>query len=275
MRKTLPLFVAACALALSASTASAATLSSTVYSSLPAKGTVSVPSVGVEAYSFNRIGNEVILTRSATVRRVSVTMVSWACQTGAWNTGDCQTEAGATFQTPITLTLYHASHKVNGVTHPGSLITRITKTFAVRFRPSSTPAQCGGDTSEFMGSDGVCHHGRDQNVVFHLTRQLPTDVVWGVTYNSDNSGLNPLGGSGAPQDSLNVGLAPKTTKGLARYEDSIFWDTRVQAFTCAAAPPDGNSGPFQTGVFNKDGACDGANNSWAGLVPAAKFSTTS
>jgi hypothetical protein len=265
-------------LAVGAGTASATT-NPVLYSSLPAPGTVSIPSVGVEAYSFNQIGNEVILTRSATAHHVSVTMVDWACQTGAWNTGDCATAPGATYPTTITLHLYRAStrNSTTGEVTPGTQITHITKTFNIKFRPTSDPS-CGLDGNGladalFRGSDGQCHHGLDQTVVFPLSRNLPTDVVWGVSYNSDNSGPTPIGGSGAPQDSLNVGLAPKTTVGHARYDDAIFWDTRVQGFSCAAPAPDGNSGPFQTGVFNLDGPCDGANNSWAGFVPAAKFST--
>ena len=83
---------------------------------------------------------------------------------------------------------------------------------------------------------------------------------------------NPIGGTNSPQDSLNVGLAPSVRVGLNRYDDSIFWDTRVQAFSCAD-PTNGNGGPFVTGVFNKDGACDGTPNTWAGLVPSAQFST--
>ena len=267
------LLVAFACLAVGAGTASANT-NPVLYSSLPKAGTVSIPSVGVEAYSFNQIGNEVILTRRATAHHVSVTMVDWACQHGAWNTGDCVTTPGTTYPTTITLTLYRASttNSSTGEVMPGSPITHITRTFNIKFRPSSDPTNCNGNTEEFLGSDGLCHHGLDQTVVFPINRTLPLDLVWGVSYSSDNSGPNPIGGSNAPQDSLNVGLAPKVRVGLDRYQDSIFWDTRVKAFSCAD-PTNGNSGPFVTGVFNKDGACDGTPNSWAGLVPAAQFST--
>jgi hypothetical protein len=277
VRRFISILLAAFAfLAVSAGTASANT-NPVLYSSLPQAGTVSIPSVGVEAYSFNQIGNEVILTRRATAHHVSVTMVDWACHHGARNTGDCMTTPGTTYPTTITLHLYRASttNPSTGEVTPGPPITHITRTFNIKFRPSSNPS-CGtenGVVTEFVGSDGLCHHGLDQTVVFPISRTLPLDVVWGVSYSSDNSGPNPIGGSNAPQDSLNVGLAPAVRVGLDRYQDSIFWDTRVQAFSCAAAPPDGNSGLFVTGVFNKDGACDGANNSWAGLVPSAQFST--
>ena len=69
-------------------------MASTIYSSLPASGVVQIPSEGVEAQSFNQIGNEVILDLAGDDQEVSVTMVGWACQAGRWNTGDCVTTPG-------------------------------------------------------------------------------------------------------------------------------------------------------------------------------------
>lgn len=64
-------------------------------------GAGNIPSVGVEAYGFNRIGDEVLLRRRGVrLKSVAVQLSSWACQTGAWNNGDCHTNAGATFTTP-------------------------------------------------------------------------------------------------------------------------------------------------------------------------------
>ena len=208
-----------------------------------------------------------ILTKATTIKKVSVTMVSWACQTGGWSTGDCATVGTPTFPTPVTLTLYKHSiaDLLTGEVRPGAQIVKVTKTVNIGFRPSSDPS-CpleGGVQTMYRGSDGQCHHGADQNIVFQLPNntKLPAVVVWGVSYNTSTSGPNPLGGSGHPQDSLNVGLNPKTTTGLNRTEQSIFWDTRTPGNTCGA--------PFVTGDFNRDGPCTG----WAGNVPAAKFTT--
>ena len=208
-----------------------------------------------------------ILTKASTVKQVSVTMVSWACQTGNWSTGDCVTMGTPTFPTPITLTLYKHSiaDHLTGEVRPGGQIVQIKKTFNIRFRPSSDPS-CpleGGLATMFRGSDGQCHHGLDQNIVFGLPKgtKLPAVVVWGVSYNTDTSGPNPTGSPG-PADSLNVGLNLKTTTGLNRTEQSIFWDTRIPGNTCGA--------PFVTGDFNRDGPCTG----WVGNIPAAKFTTT-
>ena len=91
---------------------------------------------------FNQLGNEVILTKASTVKKVSVTMVSWACQTGGWSTGDCVTVGTPTFPTPITLTLYKHSiaDHLTGEVRPGAQIVKVTKTFNIRFRPSSDPS---------------------------------------------------------------------------------------------------------------------------------------
>jgi len=258
MRKMIATLSAALvALGVMAGTANAAVL----YSSLPVKGTVSVASVGVEAYSFNEVGNEVVLNRSDVVKSVSVTMVDWACQSGDWTatTGPCVTTPGSTFAVPITLTLYRSSHvNHDGARVPGTVIKTVTRTFQIKYRPSSTPAQCSDDAGLYMGRDGVCHHGFDQNIRFPVNVKLPNVLVWGVSYNSDNSGPNPLHGTNAPTDSLNVGLAPKVLAGHNRAPRTIFWDTRVAS----------NSGgaPFITGLFNQD-------TGWRHYIPAAKFIT--
>ncbi len=156
--------------------ASAAT--SVAYDSTPAPGVVSVPSVGAESYSFNHIGNEVILRpHHGAIRNVSVTMESLACQHGGWSSG-CTTTPGARFHEPITLTLYRAA-KANATTHeikPGRQIMHVTKTFAIRYRPSSASA----GESRYLGSDGQYHNGIAQTITFPVNRKLGNDVVWAV-----------------------------------------------------------------------------------------------
>jgi hypothetical protein len=260
------------ALAHAATPATPAIPSSVVYESTPVKGTVSIPSEGPEAYSFNQIGNEVILRpHSAAIRHISVTMVSWACQNGSWDSG-CSTTPGATFTTPITLDLYRyaRTNQATGAFVPGKRILSVTRTFSIRYRPSAASAT----EKRFLGKDGEYHNGLDQTITFPVNQKLSNDVVWAVSYNTATSGPSPLGHA-SPTDSLNVGLAPKVRVGLNRTPDSIFWDTRYQGFTCAD-PANGNgpSSSFVTGVLNRDGACNGTPNSWHGYVPAASFSVS-
>ena len=73
----------AAVLGLSGTTAMAS--SSKVLYSSTAPGVGNIPSVGVEAYSFNQIGDEVILKRVAKINSVAVQLSDWACQTGSWD----------------------------------------------------------------------------------------------------------------------------------------------------------------------------------------------
>jgi hypothetical protein len=252
-------------LGLTAASASAAIPRSVLYTSTQ-PGVANLPSVGVEAYSFNQIGDEVLLRRVAKIKSVAVTLSSWACQTGAWNTHDCQTTPGATFQTPITLNIYRASttDPGTGETVPGDLLATVTKTFTIPYRPSASP-QCSSG-AWFKNGQG-CFNGIAHTIAFTLTglkTKLPKDVVWGVSYNSDNSGPEPLHGTGAPEDSLNVGLAPRVRAGHQRFPNGLFWDTRVAGFSCGP--------PFVPGEFNLDNA---GGNCWTGNIPAVQFNATS
>jgi hypothetical protein len=267
-------------LGLTAASASAAKIPRSVLYTSTQPGVANLPSVGVEAYSFNEIGDEVLLRRVAKLKSVAVTLSSWACQNGAWNTGDCQTTPGATFQTPITLNIYKASSTDpnSHVTTPGGLLATVTRMFTIPYRPSASPHCTGAQAGEWFKNGQGCFNGIAHSIGFTLTglkTKLPKDVVLGVSYNSDHSGPNPLGQSNSPTDALNVGLSPKVRAGHQRHPGAIFWDTRFAGFTCAADPPAGNDGPFQTGVFNLDGPCEGATNSWAGFVPAFQVNATS
>lgn len=256
--------LAVAVLGLTAASASASVPHSVLYTST-APGVGNIPSVGVEAYSFNQIGDEVILRRVARLKSVAVQLSSWACQSGAWNTGDCVTTPGATFSTPITLNIYKAS--VAG-THPGeivpgALLATVTRTFNIPYRPSAS-SQCSSG-AWFKNGQG-CFNGLAHTIGFTLTglkTKLPKDVVWGVSYNSNTSGPEPLGVP-SPTDSLNVGLAPKVRAGHQRYPNGLFWDTRVASFSCGS--------PFVPGDFNLDNA---GGNCWTGYVPAVQFNATS
>jgi hypothetical protein len=257
-------------LGLTAATATAKVSRSVLYSST-APGVGNIPSLGVEAYSFNQIGDEVILRRTATIKTVSVQLSDWACQAGTWDhvADNCLTTPGATFTTPITLNVYRASSTDSlGETTPGRLILTKTKTFTIPYRPSADNVHCtgAGDTGhqgEWFKNGQGCFNGLAHTITFTLSglhAKLPKDVVWGVTYNSDTSGPNPIGLTNSPEDSLNVGLAPKVRAGHQRFPGGLFWDTRYPGNSCGT--------PFVPGDFNLDRADA---TCWAGYVPAAQF----
>ena len=68
-------------------------------------------------------------------------MTDFACQTGSTGAGNCVTTGQATFPLAITLTLYKHSttNPTTGEVTPGAVITTVTKSFGIRFRPTSTP----------------------------------------------------------------------------------------------------------------------------------------
>lgn len=277
MRRLLSAVTIVAALALPASASAAV---QTVYRSIPSTYPGNLPSVGVEAYSFNEIGDQVTLAGTKRhLSSVQVMLSSWACQSGDWTgqSGPCISDPGSTFTVPVTLRIYAAAvdGQNPGEVVPGQQLLQVTKTFSVPFRPTASNKCAGAPYNApnkwYSRSLDACFNGKAATIRFaNLGGQtLPSQVVWSVSYNSDNSGPNPIGGSGSPTDSLNVALAPTDLVGHLTTADTIFWDTRYHGFTCAAAPPDGNSGPFQTGAFNQDGPCDGANNSWQGYIPAA------
>lgn len=254
MKKYLPLALAGLvgATMIAPSLAGATTTSNVAYDSTPVKGTVSVPSVGAESSAFNQLGNEVILRPHSTIGHVKVTMVSFACQSGNWATG-CTSAPGATFEAPITLNLYRysKSNPTTGEIKPRRLIKSVTKTFSIRYRPSS---QSAGE-SRYMGKDGALHNGIAQTISFPVNRNLANDVVWTVGYDTATSGLHPLGAA-SPMNDLNVGLSPAARIGHDRFPDSIMWDTR--------AADQAHGAPFVPGQLNLD-------KGWAGYVPAARF----
>ena len=227
------------------------------YDSTPEAGTVSIPSMGPEAYAFNRIGNEVIIPHVKPIKHVSVTMVSWACENGSWTSG-CVTTPGAKFPATIKLTLQRFA-RVNPLTkviEPGKRITSVTKTFSIPFRPSAK-----SDTeTTYIGSDGLPHNGLARTITFPISAKLPQDVVWSVSFNTNTSGPAPLGVA-SPTDSLNVGLSPTVRVGHDRFPGGIFWDTRY------AENLGSKTAPFTLGSFGLD------RDGWDGYVPAARFST--
>jgi hypothetical protein len=173
-----------------------------------------LPSVGAEAYSFSEFGNAVTFgLKKRHLTKAVVSMSTWGCASGHWNTDDCVTSPGTGFQEPITLNVYGPS--TDGL-HPGALITSVTRTFFIPFRPSASP-QCAA-TSPGEWYDSVhkkCNNGKLVNLTFNLGVKVPNKVVYGIAYNTTHYGYAPIGESaacftssgGCGYDSLNIALS--------------------------------------------------------------------
>ncbi len=258
-----------------------------LYNSTVSLGSVgNLPSVGGEAYSFAEFGNEVVLT-STHLGKVVVTMSSWGCQTGHWNTNDCGTTPGASFTEPITFNIYNGS----GATYPkpGALIATRTATFAIPYRPSANFTHCSGSNAGRWWDKALkaCLNGKALNVTFNFGVTLPTkDVVFGITYNTTHYGYAPIGESapcftssgGCGYDSLNIGLTQdngtgvggNVTAGSDRYPGTVFQNASYNGDYC-------DNGAAGINVFRLDSpsvpSCWGVNTPSAApyYIPAVMF----
>lgn len=258
MKKIITGLVAAAALAapiaLAAGSASAAP--TTVYDAIPNPMPSNVPSLGMEAYSMDEIGDHIRLAEgTTTLDSMTVTMSSFACEDGNWNQVTCYTTPGTpttpgpSFSHPVTVNLYNVDTTTPGAPQRGTLLESFTETFAMPYRPSADPA-CG---TGWMAPEG-CMNGFAFPITFDLDGlAVPAEIIYGISYNTNNHGPEPIEASDA--DSLNVGLlttgAP--TVGVDVDDDVVFVDSTYPGMDT--------------------GDTFGPNSGWAGWTPAVEFST--
>jgi hypothetical protein len=261
----------------SASTTNSGT--SVIYNSVvasPIPG--NLPSLGAEAYAFNELGNEVTFAAGTNrhLSNVVVEMSSWACQSGAWYSADCVSAPGATFDEPVTLNIYDA---VAGSPTPGSLITSVTQTFAMPYRPS-TSAQCTGGRW-WDSSLKQCFNGYGFNITFNMAGAVvPDTIVYGISYNTSHFGPAPYGeatscyttSEGCGYDLLNVALSQDPTNVTVGTDANpgTLWQSSIYGGQYCDA------GAAGTGFFRIDSpttSCWGVNapDSAPYYVPAVQF----
>lgn len=235
----------------------------TIYNVIPSPLAGNYPSQPFQAQQASEVGDQVaFVTPGRALTTVTVTMSSWACQSGHWTSG-CITTPGATFTHPITINIYN----VGPAGAVGSLLATTTQTQSVPYRPSSDFANC-GDGRWFDGTS--CFNGKAANVTFDFTNQnitLPNQVIIGIAYNTSNYGYSPIGTQpctstveGCPYDSLNVALvnpAITQTAGVNPAPSDAYFNTQTASWYC-----DGGAGGV--GTFRLDAGC------WAGFKPSLK-----
>ncbi|HYW72835.1 MAG TPA: hypothetical protein VE961_17555 [Pyrinomonadaceae bacterium] len=235
-----------------------------IYNDIPSPLAGNYPSQPFQAQQASEFGDRVAFAPGGrALRTVTVTMSSWACQTGGWTVG-CTTAAGATFTHPITLNIYNVGPG-NSV---GSLLATKTQVQTIPYRPSSDFANC-GDARWYDGS--TCFNGKAANISFDLTSlnvTLPNQVIVGIAYNTSNYGYSPLGTQpcsstvqGCPYDSLNVALVnPALTQsvGVNPAPSDAYFNTQTAFWYC-------DGGASGVGTFRLDAGC------WTGFKPALKI----
>jgi hypothetical protein len=246
-----------------------------VYDALPAAGTPNIASTAFESEWVSEFGDAITFDGTArTLNSVTVTMSSWACQTGAAATNDCGTTVGAHFTHPITLSIYDSPVTGgDGTVVPGQLIARVTKTFSLPYRPSVNYAHCNAGNGSlgkwYSRAKDHCYNGKAANISWNFTTlalHLPDTAVIGVAYNTTDFGYNPIGSApcvgtsqGCPYDALNVGTNDTVSIGSKPYPDATFQNTSLSSELCDSSPA--------LGEFNLDSP---TNSCWAGLDPAIK-----
>lgn len=243
---------------------SASAASTTIYNNVPSPlpgNVVSVPFAAKQAAEFGgQIGFAGTAREHAKVR---VTMSSWGCESGRWDTGNCSTTKGATFSHPITLKVY----AVGPGNEPGTLLASITRTFDIPFRPSADFTHCTGVNAGrwFDRSTGVCYRGKATNLTFATGGlQLPNKAIVSIAFNTTHNGYAPVGESapcfgsdgGCGYDALNVGVgnSPPAVGSQPLPNDAYFNSTSAAQYC--------DNGAGGTGVFRLDTGC------WGGMQPA-------
>ena len=266
---TLVIAVAALATSgLTAASASAAVAKPIVFNSIPKNLPGNVPSQPFQAQQTSEFGDAVTLASGPTdkLKQVTIVMSSWACQSGTWFDGNCLTTPGAKFTVPITLKVYQ--FVPGSPPTPGTVIASSTKNFKIPYRPSADPTNCSATPEKYQATDGQCYNGKASRISFAFGGQtLPSQVIWGITYNTSGYGYAPLGYNnpcnstvqGCPYDSLNVGAAATSPSvGTDQYLSGVFLNSSTPGVYC-----DGGSGG--TNTFRLDDGC------WAGFNPLIRF----
>lgn len=148
-----------------------------------------------------------------------VNLASPGSVSGATVMLDSQAVGTGTFPVPITFTIYKPGTTPGSV---GAVLATQTKTFAVPERPAASAACAAGTTSIFPGgpnagtewfnpATGSCYYGvvyaaNFNNFTFAKgsKNNLPTTVVYGVSYNATGPG---------PASSLNVLFSTESSSG--------------------------------------------------------------
>jgi hypothetical protein len=265
------------AMGLSVGVSSASVTPVAVYDATVSPLPGNLPSEGFEATATKEFGDEVTLAGSArTLNTVTATLSSWGCQQGTWNNNNCVTTPGTKFPVKIVMNIYEAASTTNdgspvGV---GELITRVTKTFMVPYRPTANLNKCHGADLGKWWNGTTCFNGKAVNISFNLTgvgMTLPDTVVVGLSYNTTHYGPHPIGESaacftasgGCPYDSLNIGLGPNVVVGSKPYPDTLFQNAASAGQYCDGIPI--------PGTFNLDSPTSPC---WTGYVPAFKITAS-
>ena len=191
-----------------------------IYNSNPSPLPGNVPSLGYQANQTAEFGDLIQFAPGPrNLTSATVTMSDWALESD-WPT--VGTAAGYTV--PLTLNLYN----VGAGNSVGSLIGSDTINALVPWRPVASPGCVGGGWQ--VGGAGTCFSGLAFQVAFDFSGLLvPDEVIYGLAFNTNTWGYNPIGLPG-PYESLNFGLsAAGASIGSDPLPGTAYWNTMTAA----------------------------------------------
>jgi hypothetical protein len=238
-----------------------------IFDNTPAVLPGNLASYGPEAYSYNEWGaGETFAGTARNLATATVTMSSWACESGAWTTNDCATTPGATFSVPITFKVYD----VGAGNTVGSVVATKTQTFDIPYRPSADAVNCtGGDAGKWW--DGAtCFNGKAVNITFTFAGEdLSNTAIFGISFDTSNYGYTPLATTNNPTDSLNIATYPGT--GILTAASVGSWLPDNQSTYLSTGPANGPAGAFAGPVTQMP---TGPGDHFVGYMPAVKITAT-
>ena len=206
-----------------------------VFDSIPEVLPPAYSSLGFQATSTREFGDYIQLGGgNRTISDITVGLTNWACENWATGANPCVTTPGSSFDHPITLSLYEVN-RTGATPAVGALITSVTETKTIPFRPSANSAEC-GDNRWFSDVTSSCYNGFNLTVDFTgLDVLVSNDVIVVVGYNTQSYGSAPLGVNG-PYNSLNVSLVSAApTVGTDETRDELFWNSTSSGRTAGLA----------------------------------------
>jgi hypothetical protein len=176
----------------------------TIYNSIPTPFPPAMTSQSFQAGRISEFGNRVNFDFGGNNRNlisVRVAMATLGYFSKYYDPATTQNTGGWTHD--ITLTLYDVDN--SGLNpEPGTPIGSVKQSFFIPWRPEPSPA-CGVGSTMWLAPDG-CHNSLAFNITFDFPlTNLPDQLIFGIAYNTESAGLNPIGVNG-PWNDLNVGL---------------------------------------------------------------------
>jgi phosphate transport system substrate-binding protein len=246
--------------------------SNAIFDNTPAVLPADLPGQPFQAQHVSQFGADVLFAVGGRALDSVKVMMTSAARRSVWPSWPT-TLAGGWAQ-PITLNLFTVDPQEP--TQLASLISSVTQTFSVPWRPESDPT-C-PDTGRGPGfawraADAACHDALAFAVVFDLSSLsliAPERLAFGVAFSTSDYGAAPLrtaNPDGGPYDVLSVATYPGTSVATPASVGQFVPDDASAFLSASAGAVYCDHGVGGSGTFRLDAGCR------AGALPAIQVNT--